>query len=379
MAGNDARLVVARYGEIALKGRNQPAFLRQLRRNMREALRHAGADGELVVEGRRLHVLTHEPEAALAVLSRVFGITSLSPATRTDLDLDAITEAALAGVTADGVGPERSLRVRARRSNKAFPYTSPEINRLVGEQLLTATNARVDLSDGADVTVGVEVQADHALVFSRTVPGAGGLPVPLSGKVIALFSTGIDSAVAAWMMMKRGCGVIPLHFATDMESQGKLGGILDQLQAWSTGWKLRPTTVSHHEALDQVADGLRARREERWTCLFCKRAMIAAAERLALEVGAQGIVLGDSLGQVASQTLENLRVISDGITLPIYRPLIGLDKVEIMALARRIGTYDLSVQDQHACKFLPARPLTQASFARFQELVTILEADQDAT
>ncbi len=372
----DVGLVVARYGEIALKGRNQPVFLRQLRRNMREALRRASVDAEVVAEGRRLHVTTRDTGASLEALGRVFGLTSMSPAVRVPLDIAAIQEAALAGVSNSGLGPNKSVRVRAHRSFKGFPYTSPEINRVVGEYIVEATDAAVDLSDGADFTVGVEIHQDHALVFAETVPGPGGLPVPLSGRVVVLMSAGLDSPVAAWMMMKRGCAVIPLHFSGSDEMVQRFKAICEVLQGWSQGWLLRPVLRSHQESLSAVSDLLAEQREDRWNCLFCKRAMVAEAERAAVELGAQAIVLGDSLGQVASQTLENMRVISAGTSLPIFRPLIGLDKVEIMGLARRIGTYDLSAHGQPPCRFLPSRPLTQASYDKFLALQPVIEPDR---
>lgn len=374
--GADVGLVVGRYGEIGLKGRNQPVFLRQLRRNMREALRRASVEAEVVAEGRRLHVNTRDTRAALEALRRVFGLTSMSPAVSVPPDIEAIKEAALEGAAQSGLGPHKSVRVQARRSYKGFPLTSPQINRAVGEHIVAATDAAVDLSDTADLTVGVEIHQDHALVFAETVPGPGGLPVPLSGRVVVLMSAGLDSPVAAWMMMKRGCAVIPLHFSGSDEMVERFEALCDVLQEWSQGWRLRPVLRSHQEALAAMSDRLAEQREDRWNCLFCKRTMIAEAEKVALELGAQGIVLGDSLGQVASQTLENMRVISAGTSLPIFRPLIGLDKVEIMALARTIGTYDLSAQGQPPCPFLPVRPLTQASYEKFLALQPAIEPDR---
>lgn len=376
MTQNSTRLVVARYGEIALKGRNQPRFLRQLRRNMREALRRREVEAEVVTEGRRLHVLTPDPQAAVEALRRVFGLTSMSPAVRVEPDIEAIKQAALEGVKRSGLGPQGSVRVQARRSFKGFPLTSPEINRAVGECIVDETGASVDLSDTADHTVGVEVHQDHALVFAHVVPGAGGLPVPLSGRVVVLMSAGLDSPVAAWMMMKRGCAVIPLHFSGADEMAERFYALCDRLQEWSQGWRLRPVLRSHREALAAITDRLASLREDRWNCLFCKRAMLAEAGKVAADLGAQGIVLGDSLGQVASQTLENMRVISAGTQLPIFRPLIGLDKVEIMAVARTIGTYEISAQGQPPCPFLPPRPLTQASFGKFLALRPEVEPDR---
>ncbi len=372
-------LVVGRYGEIALKGKNQPRFRRQLRHNLAECLSRAGIEAQVQETGRRLHVRTDDPEAAAQALTRVFGLTSLSPAEPVPTDMAAIEGAALRQLQEDGMRPGDTIRVAARRAFKGFPLTSPEINRAVGEYLVGETGAGVDLSDQADHTVGVEVHEDHALVYARVIPGAGGLPVPMAGRVVVLMSAGLDSPVAAWMMMKRGCAVIPLHFAGDDEGTDRFRAICEVLQEWSQGWRIEPIIVSHREALEDVSRRLVDCQADRWTCLFCKRAMIAEAQAVARQHHAHGIVLGDSLGQVASQTLENIRVISSGAEYPIYRPLIGVDKVEVMALARKIGTYDLSAQSQPACPYLPDRPLTQASFDKFlalQEHLSGLASDE---
>lgn len=369
----DGGLILCRYGEISLKGQNFPRFVRQLAANAGRALRDASVDAEVRRYERRIYVEADDTEAALRALSRVFGFVSLSPAVRVPADMAAIRSTSLSELLAAGLTGARSFRVQARRSDKAFALTSPEINRDVGRYVAEATGARVDLSDSADLTLGIEIHSDHALVFGRVVPGAGGLPVPLSGPVVALISVGLDSPVAAWMMMKRGCGVIPLHLAQSQASEERFREICAVLSRWSQGWRLKPVVVSHAEALGDVMERLRDARGERWACLFCKRAMVQAAMRLARERGAHGIVLGDSLGQVASQTLENMRIISAGAALPIYRPLIGLDKVEIMAMARRIGTYDLSSQASPQCPYLPERPVTLGAFDKFQELLTRLD------
>jgi thiamine biosynthesis protein ThiI len=236
----------------------------------------------------------------------------------------------------------------------------------------------VDLSqkDPADardpVEIGVEVQTRRALVFGETIAGPGGLPLGSQGRVVVLMSSGIDSPVAAWLMMKRGCGVIPVHFSTGQAQTEQVQAIARALNRWAYGWALRPIILSHQEVLRPILTRLRELRQERWTCLFCKRTMLARAAEIAEEMGASALVTGDSLGQVASQTLSNLEAISYGIQKPILRPLIGMDKTEIMALARHIGTYEASVQGAHTCPFLPARPLTQASMAHLHELLDLL-------
>ncbi|MHB0878824.1 MAG: tRNA uracil 4-sulfurtransferase ThiI [Anaerolineae bacterium] len=369
-------LILCRYGEIGLKGQNFPRFVRQLRGNAARALRDAGIANEVTRFERRIYAEVDDTEAALEALSRVFGFISFSPAVRVPADIEAIKARSLEEAVASGLTRERSFRVQARRADKSFPLKSLEINREVGAHIVVATGARVDLSEAADYSLGVEIQHDHALLFARVVRGAGGLPVPLSGPVVALISVGLDSPVAAWMMMKRGCGVIPLHFAQSDEGEARFRALCDVLQRWSHGWKFKPIVIRHADVMGDTIDRLRGARGERWACLFCKRAMVRAAIAAASERGAHGVVLGDSLGQVASQTLENMRIISAGADLPIYRPLIGLDKVEIMAMARRIGTYDISAQHTSACPYLPEKPVTMGSFAKYQALVERMEQSE---
>jgi thiamine biosynthesis protein ThiI len=362
-------LILLRYGEIALKGQNRGFFFRKLRRNVRKCLKANGIKGEVWQEGQRIYLRTDDVEAAVDAVSRVFGIVSLSPVQEVQADLGAISVEAVNAARAAGLDPARSFRVRARRANKSFPYISPDIERYVGAAVVEATNGRVQLKGQVDLEIGVEVQPRRALVFGQTIPGPGGLPLDSQGRVVALLSSGIDSPVAAWLMMKRGCSVIPVHFTVSQAQTDQVMAIVDALNRHAYGWQLRPIILSHEEVLAPTLARLRELRAERWACLFCKRALLARAEEIANEMGAAALVTGDSLGQVASQTLSNMEVISFGIQKPILRPLVGMDKVEIMAIARRIGTYDASVRQSHACPFLPDRPLTQATVAKLRELL----------
>jgi thiamine biosynthesis protein ThiI len=180
-------------------------------------------------------------------------------------------------------------------------------------------------------------------------------------------------------MMKRGCSVIPVHFSTSPGQAEQVLSIVDALNHHAYGWKLRPIVLSHQEVLEPTLARLREVRGERWTCLFCKRVILSKAAEIAEEMGASALVTGDSLGQVASQTLSNLEVISYGIPKPILRPLIGLDKTEIMDLARQIGTYDPSIKSSYACPFLPDRPLTQASLDKLRDLLAQIDQASSET
>jgi thiamine biosynthesis protein ThiI len=370
-------LILLRYGEIALKGQNRAYFFRKLRRNVRQCLKANDVHGEVWQEGQRIYLETDQVEAALDAVQRVFGIVSLSPVQAVPAEIGAIRQEATTVARRVGLDATKSFRVKARRADKSFPHISPEIERLAGEAVVAATGARVDLSKNASVEIGVEVQPRRALVFGETIAGPGGLPLGSQGRVVALLSSGIDSPVAAWLMMKRGCGVIPLHFSTSQAQTEQVEAIVEALNRHAYGWQLRPIILSHEEVLGPTLARLRELRRERWTCLFCKRAMLAKAAEIGEEMGASALVTGDSLGQVASQTLSNLEVISYRIQKPILRPLIGMDKTEIMALARDIGTYQASTDKSYPCPFLPDRPLTQAKLSGLRELIELMEQSQE--
>ena len=366
-------LVLLRYGEIGLKGKNRAYFFRKLRRNVRKCLKANGIEGEVWQEGQRIYLETEQVEEAVAAVRRVFGIVSLSPARVAPPNMEAITGEALDLAQRIELGPDRTFKVRVRRADKAFPLISPEIERQVGMAIAETTCAQPDLSKAAQVTVGIEIHPQRALIFGKRIPGPGGLPLDSQGRVVSLLSSGIDSPVASWLMMKRGCSVIPLHFSTSKAQTEQVLALVEALNRHAYGWQLRPIVLSHQEVLAPTLERLREHRRERWACLFCKRVMLSKAAEIADEMGASALVTGDSLGQVASQTLSNLEVISYGIEKPILRPLIGMDKVEIMALARQIGTYEPSTIEAHTCPFLPDRPLTQATVTKLRALLDKME------
>ncbi len=380
-------LILVRYvGEIGTKGKTRSYFVKRLRRNLRDALKKSEIPGRVWSEGQRIYVEVDDADApcgcvgqrpgarqaAISTLQRVFGIASLSPVHRIASDIDAIRAEALALARDIALGPAMSFRTNARRADKSFPYISPEINRLVGEAVQKATHARVDLSDKADLTIGVEVRHEGTLVYGQVIPGPGGMPLGTQGRAFSLLSGGIDSPVATWLMMRRGCGIIPIHFAqSDIEKQKALDNCA-ALSHWSFGWDIKPIVMDHYQILEPIASKLCQIGEERWTCVFCKRAMVAKAAELAHTYRAQALVMGDSLGQVASQTLDNLVAISWDAPLPILRPLIAYDKDQITVLARRIGTFEISTRESTACPFLPHHPITGANLEHLSEIIARL-------
>lgn len=366
-------LILLRYGELALKGANRPFFVRKLRHNVRACLRENGLQGRVESSGSRLFVYTDDVERAIPPLQRVFGLVSLSPVVEAPRDLEAMAAEAVRQAEAAGLQREQSFRILARRADKSFPHKSPEIGRVLGAAVVAATGARVDLSERADLTIGVEVMQDRVLLYGRVYPGPGGLPLGSAGRVVALMSGGIDSPVAAWMMMKRGCNIIPLHFRHNDVEAAKFLDNCKLLESWSYGFRIRPIILEQAEVFGPTYERLRELGEERWTCLMCKRTLVGKAIEVAMEHHALAVVTGESLGQVASQTLENLGVIGYGQPLPILRPLIGLDKVEVTELARRIGTYEISIREARACAYVPNHPLTRGNVAALQRLLEQIE------
>ena len=362
-------LILLRYGEIALKGKNRATFTRQLRHNIRSALRQNGLSGEVHEEGRRVYVETEDVPAAASHLRRVFGIVSLSPVSRVERTVEAMQAEALRMARDFGLSPQRTFCVNARRADKSFPLTSPQINTVVGGAVQDATGVRVDLSGTPDLTIGIEVQRDQVAMYGEVVLGPGGLPVPTSGRVVALLSGGIDSPVAAWMMMKRGCGIVPLHFSQNTVETEKALENCRVLAQYAYGWHIEPIVMSHAEVVEPALSRLNEMGAGRWACIFCKRAMLQKAAEIAEQCGARAIVMGDSLGQVASQTLDNMELISYGIPKPILRPLIGMDKTEISALGRQIGTFDISTRAAAPCRYLPPNPVTRGRKPAFKGIL----------
>ncbi len=330
--------------------------------NLKSTFLHSGISfsGIEVVRGRI--IVRTRSERAEEAASRVFGVKSASHAVEVPAEMEAIEKAARA-VAREGEG---SFAVRARRLTKDLPINSQEIARIVGAAIREETGRPVDLSN-PDQVIGIEVIGGRAYVFDSRVEGPGGLPLGTQGTAVALISGGIDSPVAAWLMMRRGVEILPLHMKVGDRSEESFYRVLRVLREYSRGGERDPTVLDHAETMTQVTSALAEVGELSWTCLFCKRAMLKAAEEVARARGAEAIVTGESLGQVASQTLANMSVISRGLELPVLRPLIGMDKEEIVSVAKRIGTYQV-YERPPPCPFRPKRVITSARWDKFVEV-----------
>jgi thiamine biosynthesis protein ThiI len=361
--------LVIHYQEIALKGRNRPWFIGRLVKNLRKATADLGVRDVRALMGR-LELVAGPDTPWAELVGRVqhtFGIANFSRAGRAPLDLDAMAAAILSDLA--GRQPA-SFRVSARRADKRFPLTSPQIEREVGGRIKMATGWRVDL-ERPDLTVYLEVLSTEAFYFFDKERGPGGLPVGVSGRVVCLLSGGIDSPVAAWRMMKRGCNVVLLHFhsypITSAVSQQKVRELTRVLTRYQLDSRLclAPFGDIQRRVVLSVPPPVRV--------VIYRRLMMRIAAAIARKSRAQALVTGEVVGQVASQTLENLAVINAVTSLPVLRPLIGMDKDEITAEAQRLETYPISIiPDEDCCQvFTPKHPVTRA---RLRDIVAAEEA-----
>ena len=372
------RCAIVHYHELALKGRNRPYFEGRLVRHIRQALKGLGIARVEPLHGRIRVVLKDEApwEPVRERLARVFGIAnfSLNQAVRLDLikpDLEPLKAAA--GEVIHGKSFS-TFRVSTRRSDKRFPLTSMDVDRAIGAHIGALTGKKVDLTD-PDLTIHIELMAGHSYVAAGKEPGPGGLPTGVSGKVACLLSGGIDSPVAAYRMLKRGCKATFVHFhgrpfvtRASEEKVREIAEVLTRYQLYS-----RLYLVPFGDIQRQIVLGAPAP----YRIVLYRRMMIRIAEELARREKCWALVTGDSLGQVASQTPENLSVVEEAAGLPILRPLIGMDKLEITEQAQRIGTFETSIEpDQDCCKlFVPAHPSTRTSLDPIRKVERSLEID----
>jgi tRNA uracil 4-sulfurtransferase len=352
-------LVMARYGELFLK--SEPVkrhFIGILLRNIRKALGAAGIECRYETPRGRILIYGDEPERIAGIVSRIFGIVDVSTCIRTSAGLDDLCAATLS-LARQRLSSGMSFAVRAKRQHKTG-LTSQELGTAIGSYIYDhMPGLSVDL-DAPDYEIFVEVRDIGGLVYDNRTPAPGGLPWGTQGRVLVLLSSGIDSPVASWLAMKRGCEVTHLYLdAGRWAGSDVTRAAVDnhrKLSIWCAGNPL-PMVISDSEPLfDRMG---RQKIPPRYRCVICKRFMQKVAGRLLAREGALAVVTGENLGQVASQTLANLGVIADAVTVPVLRPLITFDKEETITIARRIGTFDATPGDL-ACRAVPKMPATAA-------------------
>ena len=363
---SEQAVIVLRFAEIFLKGGNRGRFLRALVRHARRLLADIpGAE----VEMAHLRVLVRHRRAdrrrCIERLGRLFGVSSMSPAEPVENDIDAIAEAAIAAARSIPAGTR--FKVETNRRDKRFPLTSPELSREVGGRVALATGLPVDVRKPERV-VSVEITTTGAFVFADVIQGPGGLPVGIAGNVSLLLSGGIDSPVAGWSAMRRGCHISAVYFHsfpyTGDKTREKVLDIARLLSRWQG--KLAVNVVHFTE----VQKALRDHSDGDHALILYRRMMMRAASRLAKRDNAIALVTGENLGQVASQTLENMAAIEDASSLPVLRPLLTYDKHEIVLRAQEIGTFETSILPYDDCcsLFAPRHPVTRASLAQVRRV-----------
>ncbi|MFW6111003.1 MAG: tRNA uracil 4-sulfurtransferase ThiI [Thermoproteota archaeon] len=371
----DLDSVIVRFGgEIGIKGKwTRHSYERRILDNIQKALQYHNVPYHRFIRRRgRLYINTRKAEEACRKITRVFGVSSASPAVETKSEMNEVTEQAVQ-LAGDTLTQGSGFAVRCRRVGE-HPYSSLDICREAGEKILTEytnRNVKVDLTN-PQFTIGIEIRGEKAYLFSKTLNGMGGFPLGAQAKAVCLLSGGTDSAVACWLAMKRGCPTTPIYFDnspfTDQKATTRALDTAQKIFEWSIEFPRKVYVVPHGENLEIFSTSS----PRHLTCILCKRLMYRIAERIAEKEEAEGIITGDSIGEQASQTLSNLRVLSQAVTeYPIHRPLLGFNKVETEELARKIGTFRISTRAAGGCDAVPQKPVTKAL------LKTVKKAEQE--
>ena len=354
-------MLLIKLGEIVLKGLNRKTFEETLLKTIRYRLAELG-NFTIKIAQSTIYIIPEDESADLLEaeerIGRIFGIVAYSRAYMTEKTLESVREAA-AEYLADELSAARTFKVETKRSDKKFPMQSPEISMLVGGYLLEQfPNLTVDVHN-PDVVVHVEIRDFAAFVHGTPMQGVGGIPVGTGGRAAILISGGLDSPVAAWMMAKRGVELLAVHFAsppyTSPRAEEKVHRLLTQVSKYSG--RMRLFTVHFTEIQEQI----REKCPEELFTIIMRRFMMRIAQGIAEREGCRALITGESLGQVASQTMQAIACTDSVAEMPVFRPLIGMDKTEIVAIARKIGTYDTSIEPYEDCctVFTPKHPRTR--------------------
>ncbi len=370
-------MILCKLGEVVLKGLNRRSFEDKLISNLRRRVSKCGSF-RVYSKQSTLYV---EPagegcdlDAAFAACRQVFGVIAVSRARPCDKDVQAIIATAKEYLSAD-LAAARSFKVESKRADKTFPLSSIQLSQQVGGALHQAfPNLTVDVHE-PELTVFLEIRDDAAFVHGPAVPGAGGLPLGMGGTAVTLLSGGIDSPVSSWMMAKRGVTLEPVHFFsppyTSEAAKEKVLALARELAPWCGRMRLQIVPFT------EIQEEIRRAVPEDFFTLTMRRCRMRLAERCAAEVRAGAIVTGECLGQVASQTMEALRCTEDAVSLPVLRPLIGMDKEEIVRLSRKIGTFDTSILPYEDCctVFTPRHPKTKPHLDEVREAESALDVE----
>jgi thiamine biosynthesis protein ThiI len=370
-------VLLVHYHELGLKGRNRPKFERQLITNVKQTLNKSGLALEVSRTSGRLLVFAQSFEQGLEafeLLLKVPGVARVSLGEKVSRTLESLNDGALRALVS--CEPFGSFRVSARRANTDFELDSMELNRVIGSYLMEHTEAKTVRMKDPDATVFVEIIKNEAYVYARSAPAVGGLPVGTAGTLVCLLSSGLDSPVAAWQMVRRGARVIGLHFSGAPETPDSSSVLVGEIAGALEPFGGLADVYCVHFGVYQRAIALAV--PEKLRIILYRRLMFAVGGALAVRLGAKGLVTGESLGQVASQTLDNILAVDTVATLPVFRPLIGTDKQDIIKQAQQLGTFDISTRSTDDCctLFMPRNPETHASLEEVEAIWQTLPHEQ---
>lgn len=364
--------ILIRYGELALKGRNQKLFINQLKENVRHQLKEFPEVSVKRTQGRMFILLNgQDPTPIVEKCKSIFGIHSMSLAIKVDNAEETIKAAALKALLDQPEGS--TFKVEVRRANKAFPISSPEMNQILGAHLLkNSAGYTVDVHQ-PDFIINVEIRAEATYITSSVIQGAGGLPVKTAGKTLLMLSGGIDSPIAGYLAMKRGVEVEAVHFhSPPFTSERAKQKVLDLAKALTAyGHQVKVHLVPFTKLQQAIFKNI----PEEYGMTVMRRMMMRISEEVCRKEEILSITTGESLGQVASQTMESMNAINEVTNYPVLRPLITMDKDEIVDIAKDIGTYDISIQPYEDCCtiFVPKAPKTKPK----RDKVNQFEANMD--
>ena len=364
--GNKYDTILIRYGELSTKGKNRKDFIKRLELNLKNALRnYPNLTYQRTFDRIYIKLTDENPDELKEIISKVFGISSFSFTEKVKSDLDVIKEACLN--YAKSMNEPKTFKVITRRHDKSFPLNSDGINRAVASDILKNTNHKVDVHH-PDFSIQIEVREEDTYITSEKIPGAGGYPTGINGKVLLLLSGGIDSPVAAYELMKRGLEVEAIHYAsppyTSENAKQKVLDLASLISVYQGSMRVNVVNFTDLQLEIYKAVG------DSYAITIMRRMMFRIAERYAKAHNCLAIATGESIGQVASQTLESMSVINEVINIPVIRPLVCMDKLEIINLAKKINTYDLSILPFEDCCtiFDPKNPVTKPKSDKCYEL-----------
>jgi tRNA uracil 4-sulfurtransferase len=375
---NEQNIFIVRCGEVALKGMNKPYFEKMLVNRIRKLLKKFDnveayrQEGLIFVRADK----KHDPEMIIGEISKVFGVASISPALECESELNSIGTAAVA-LMMDLIEKKgiRTFKVDAKRADKNFPVKSPEIARIIGAKVLVGCKVlKVDVHN-PDCVLFVDLRKDKSYVFEQKISGFGGLPLGTNGKGMVLLSGGIDSPVAAWMMAKRGMLIEAVHFHsypyTSERAQEKVEDLARIIAQYCGRFKMN--VINLLPIQEQIVENC----PEEETTILVRRFMMRIAEKIAQKSDCTMLITGENLGQVASQTAEALVVTDATVKMPVMRPLIALDKVDIISKAKEIGTFETSIMPYEDCctVFLPKHPATKPKLEKILESESKLDVE----